>query len=174
MPSRLRRILRLPCTDQASQHAQLYSPDPAASENFTFFSSRQVFCLILLFSSVKLSLRGVYFSLVLVFFLFFRVTSLRHYTQLIHLRAMIKDMEKNEGLHTLSQTERDILYAATDVAGEDGEFVAHDLARHTLARDISHATYHRAFKSLLGKGFMKPARGFKTRNYVLQEVRAQG
>ena len=72
-------------------------------------------------------------------------------------------MEKNEGLHTLSQTERDILYAATDVAGEDGEFVAHDLARHTLARDISHATYHRAFKSLLGKGFMKPARGFKTR-----------
>ena len=78
---------------------------------------------------------------------------------------MIKDMEKNEGLHTLSQTERDILYAATDVAGEDGEFVA---------RDISHATYHRAFKSLLGKGFMKPARGFKTRNYVLQEVRAQG
>ena len=87
---------------------------------------------------------------------------------------MIKYMEKNEGLHTLSQTERDILYAATDVAGEDGEFVAHDLARHTLARDISHATYHRAFKSLLAKGFMKPARGFKTRNYVLQEVQAQG
>ena len=87
---------------------------------------------------------------------------------------MIKDMEKNEGLHTLSQTERDILYAATDVAGEDGELVAHDLARHTLERDISHATYHRAFKSLLGKGFMKPARGFKTRNYVLQEVQAQG
>ena len=87
---------------------------------------------------------------------------------------MIKDMEKNEGLHTLSQTERDILYAATDVAGEDGEFVAHDLARHTLARDISHATYHRAFKSLLGKGFMKPACGFKIGNYVLQEVQAQG
>ncbi|MDA8635020.1 hypothetical protein N9L70_01360 [Rhodobacteraceae bacterium] len=99
---------------------------------------------------------------------------MRHYTQLIHLRAMIKDMEKNEGLHTLSQTERDILYAATDVAGEDGEFAAHDLAGHTLTRDISHATYHRAFKSLLGKWFMKPACGFKIGNYVLQEVQAQG
>ena len=43
---------------------------------------------------------------------------MRHYTQLIHLRAIIKDMEKNEGLHTLSQTERDILFAATDVAGK--------------------------------------------------------
>ena len=71
-----------------------------------------------------------------------RVTSLGHFTQLIHLLSMIKDIEKNEGLHTLPQTERDILYAATDVAGEDGEFVAHDLARYTLARDISHATYH--------------------------------
>jgi len=26
----------------------------------------------------------------------------------------------------------------------------------------------------LGKGFMKPARGFKTRNYVLQEVQEHG
>ena len=99
---------------------------------------------------------------------------MRHYKQLIHLRSMIKDIEKNEGLHTLSQTERDILYAAKDVAGKDEEFVAHDLARHALARDISHATYHRAFKSPLGKGFMKPARSFKTRNYVLQEVQAHG
>ena len=44
---------------------------------------------------------------------------MRHYTQLIHLRAMFKYMEKNEALHRLSQTERDILYAATHVAGED-------------------------------------------------------
>ena len=64
---------------------------------------------------------------------------------------MIKDMEKNEGLHTLSQTERDILYAATDVAGEDGEFVAHDLARHTLARDISHAKVSSCIQIAFGK-----------------------
>ena len=60
-------------------------------------------------------------------------------------------MEKNESLHKLSQIERDISYAATDVAGEDGEFWAHDLACDNLVRDISHAMYHRGFKSLLGK-----------------------
>jgi len=53
LPSLLRRILRLPCADQASQHAQLYSPDPAASEKFSFFSSRQVFCLIFAFFFCK-------------------------------------------------------------------------------------------------------------------------
>ena len=62
---------------------------------------------------------------------------------------MIKDMENNESLHTLSQTERDILYAATDVAGEDGEFVAHDLARHTLARDISVSYTHLTLPTIL-------------------------
>ena len=88
---------------------------------------------------------------------------------LFALRSMLHDMERDFGITDLSPVERDVLLAAHGAACKnDGASISSEEIRNEpLARAIAQATFHRALKSLLAKGLLAKAAGFKARHYVL-------
>jgi hypothetical protein len=69
---------------------------------------------------------------------------------LFELRSMLREMEHEVGLHTLTPVEMDV-------------FLAHD-----LTSGIAQATYHRALRSLLSLGFLEKAEGYKSTHYLVR------
>ena len=85
------------------------------------------------------------------------------------LRYMLREMERDVGLETLSEPEMDVFLAATALAGDEGGVVTSDeIHNHQLASGLAQATYHRALKSLLALGLLENAEGYKTRLYIVR------
>ncbi|NEK25046.1 hypothetical protein GV827_22015 [Sulfitobacter sp. JBTF-M27] len=81
---------------------------------------------------------------------------------------MMRKMEQDVGLGELSNAELDVLLAAHAVTKGLGEAITSEqIRRHDLASDIAPATYHRALRSLLARGLIDKANGYKTSRYVV-------
>ncbi|OSQ42801.1 hypothetical protein MGEO_20290 [Marivita geojedonensis] len=88
---------------------------------------------------------------------------------LYELRSMLRTMEQDVGIEDLSCAELDVLLAAFAVTKMPGDAVTSDRIRHhDLAADIPQATYHRVLKSLLKRGLIDKAPGYKAGRYVVR------
>lgn len=93
------------------------------------------------------------------------------YSALENLRALLRSMERDLGLEDLSAVELDVFLAAQSVASEDDALLTSaQLRNHELVEDIPPATFHRALKSLVQRGYLKKADGSKAKTYVLGMV----
>ena len=88
--------------------------------------------------------------------------------KLAQLKAVILGMEKDFGLADLTEQERRILSAMSEIGSSDDSLVSSKALRNSLyCADLSAPTYHRALKALLDKQYLKPAEGRKTGLYRL-------
>lgn len=72
-------------------------------------------------------------------------------------RRSLADAEDKLGLNDLSHTERDLFYAASELAGICPEFTTGALISHPLATRIPRPTFFRALKALTECGRLVPA-----------------
>ncbi len=75
-------------------------------------------------------------------------------SKLTELRKLMLEMERSMGLGGLTSVERDIYYAATDLAETSGGVKTTNLLEHSLTADVSRPTFFRALKSLVCKGYL--------------------
>lgn len=88
---------------------------------------------------------------------------------LFELRCMLRRMEEDIGLETLTPAELDVFLAAHAITEKLGQVVTSDqIRRHHLASGIAQATYHRALRSLVGSGLLEKAEGYKSRHYLVR------
>jgi hypothetical protein len=88
---------------------------------------------------------------------------------LLALRNMLRDMERDVGLDTLSAVEKDVYLAANAVTFKEGQAVSSEqIRRHALAAELAQATYHRSLRSLLALGLLEKAFGYKAGWYVVR------
>ncbi len=84
-------------------------------------------------------------------------------SRLAELRKLLLEMEHTMGLQDLSSVERDVFYAATDLAAPATPVKSTSLQSHALLSSVSRPTFFRALKSLVGKGYLThchpPVRG---------------
>jgi len=73
-------------------------------------------------------------------------------SRLSALRTLLHQMEAESGLSDLTTHQRDVIYAATDVAGEDRNASLKDIVAHPLVQDIKRPTFFRALKGLVEDG----------------------
>lgn len=90
-------------------------------------------------------------------------------SKLAELRKLLLGMERAMGLQDLSPVERDIYYAATDLATRQTDVRTTGLLTHTLVEDVSRPTFFRALKSLVAKGYLSPS-GSRRRGYYSVNV----
>lgn len=72
--------------------------------------------------------------------------------RLSSLRSLLHQMETESGLSVLSAHQRDVIYAAAEVAGADGQAKLKDISAHPLVADIARPTFFRAVSSLIQDG----------------------
>jgi hypothetical protein len=87
---------------------------------------------------------------------------------LCNLRAISRSMELELGLDGLGQVELDVLLAAqslNDIPG--GVVTSNEMRQHRLVADFPPATFHRALRSLIDRGYLKKAEGAKAKSYVV-------
>jgi len=75
-------------------------------------------------------------------------------SKLTELRKLLMGMERSMGLEDLSTVERDIYYAATDLAENNHGVRTTGLLAHSLMENVSRPTFFRALKSLVNKGYL--------------------
>ena len=75
-------------------------------------------------------------------------------SKLTELRKLMLEMERSMGLQELSSVERDVYYAATDLAAPPEGVKTTSLLQHSLVADVSRPTFFRALKALVGKGYL--------------------
>ncbi len=80
-------------------------------------------------------------------------------SKLTELRKLLLGMERSLGLQELSHTERDIYYAASDIAKTEKQIRTTGLMEHALVAEVSRPTFFRALKSLVEKGYLAPSQG---------------
>ncbi len=77
-------------------------------------------------------------------------------SKLAELRKLMLGMERTLGLQDLSSVERDIYYAAHQMAADANQVQTTGLLEHTLISQVSRPTFFRALKSLVRKGYLSP------------------
>jgi DNA-binding transcriptional ArsR family regulator len=88
--------------------------------------------------------------------------------KLAQLKSVILGMEKDFGLADMTEQERRILSAMSELAEQEDSLVSSKALRNSLyCADLSAPTYHRALKSLLDQGLLRPPEGRKTGIYRL-------
>lgn len=87
---------------------------------------------------------------------------------LCNLRSFLRSMERDLGLDELSSAEKDVFLAAQNI-GKDCETVitSRELRNHPLVSFFPPATYHRALRALVDRGYLRKADGSKTKSYML-------
>lgn len=82
---------------------------------------------------------------------------------------MLRVMEDEVGLSSLTQMEMDVFLAAHALSGAQGDVVTSDEIRnHALTSGITQASYHRALRSLISLGLLEKAAGYKARHYLVR------
>ena len=88
---------------------------------------------------------------------------------LLELRSMLRVMEDEVGLSSLTQVEMDVFLAAHALSKAQGDMVAsEEIRNHTLTLGIPQASYHRALRSLISLGLLEKAEGYKSKHYVVR------
>ncbi|WP_234423523.1 hypothetical protein [Tateyamaria sp. Alg231-49] len=88
---------------------------------------------------------------------------------LLELRSMLRVMEDEVGLSSLTQVEMDVFLAAHALSEVQGDMIAsEEIRNHTLTLGIPQASYHRALRSLISLGLLEKADGYKSRHYVVR------
>ncbi len=91
------------------------------------------------------------------------------YQALCNLRSLLRTMEQDLGLDDLSHTELDIFLAAQSIGGKCGAIITTtELRAHDLVASFPPATYHRALRALVERGYLRKADGAKAKSYVLE------
>ena len=89
---------------------------------------------------------------------------------LCNLRSLLRSMERDLGLEDLSNAELDVFLAAQSYCQDTDTIVtSNQLRTHQLVSDSPPATYHRALRALVERGFLRKADGAKTKSYMLTE-----
>ena len=82
----------------------------------------------------------------------------------VQLKKLLVTMEKDIGLQSFSDAERSVFYAAVDL--DTGEAIHTRVIRsHLLTVDVTQATFYRALKTLVERGFLLHADGTKAGQY---------
>ena len=68
------------------------------------------------------------------------------------LRMLLHQMEAERELTSLTVLQRDVLYAAIEVAGADNHSSLKNIFAHPLVKDIPRPTYYRALQCLISFG----------------------
>ncbi|MEM6889905.1 MAG: hypothetical protein AAF636_17445 [Pseudomonadota bacterium] len=93
------------------------------------------------------------------------------YQMLYDLRSILRSLERDLGLSELSTPERDVFLAAQSLTDRSGRVIfSTDIRHHALVKDVPPATYHRALRVLLERGFLQKAHGAKAKSYVVPEI----
>lgn len=82
---------------------------------------------------------------------------------LAELQIMVTDMERDLGLSDLSQIERKVLLAISDLHAQNGKVATQDILDHKLVESFSRPSLFRALKGLENTGNIKkigPVRGY--------------
>ena len=69
-------------------------------------------------------------------------------TTLIELKKLLNNMEKDFGLNSLSEVERNVLYAIKDLEKENGAAKTGHLLNHEFTANMSRISVFRSIKSL--------------------------
>lgn len=87
---------------------------------------------------------------------------------LCNLRSFLRAMEQDLGLDELTTAEKDVFLAAQNI-GKNSETVitSRELRSHPLVSLFPPATFHRALKALVERGYLRKAEGSKTKSYRL-------
>ncbi len=88
-------------------------------------------------------------------------------SKLAELRKLMLGMERSIGLEELSAVERDVYYAATDLAQQTTGVRTTGLLSHALMQDVSRPTFFRALKSLVTKGYLSQSATSRRGVYVV-------
>jgi len=88
-------------------------------------------------------------------------------SKLAELRKLLLSMERSLGLEELSPAERDIYYAANDLAESAKSVPTTGLMSHDLTSRISRPTFFRALKSLVNKGYLAHSQNTTRGRYVV-------
>ncbi|MBK5945965.1 hypothetical protein CCR83_05735 [Rhodobacter veldkampii DSM 11550] len=84
------------------------------------------------------------------------------------LRALLFGVEVEAGLQKLSAPERDVLYAAMSAhLSRDGFVRSDEIRGNALAEHLTDPTFQRALRSLVEKGYLRKAPGYKRGAYIL-------
>lgn len=88
------------------------------------------------------------------------------YAALAKLRGVMWEMEVDLGLTSLSQNERDVLYAFHALTSVAKECVTSEEARSEQhVEGMAHATFHRCLTKLLALGYIERAPNTKSKLY---------
>jgi hypothetical protein len=88
---------------------------------------------------------------------------------IFELRQILYDLERDIGIEELTQTEKNVLFAASKLTRAPGDIVLSEQIRdHHLMESVPHATFHRAIRHLLQLGILKHAKGTKTKQYTVR------
>jgi|TARA_B110000908_G_scaffold141435_1_gene169083 hypothetical protein len=86
---------------------------------------------------------------------------------ILALKKLMLLMEADLGIGSLSDEEKTLLVAISDVQSPDGSFISSDARHHELTRHMPHASYHRALKALLNHKYIQLHPENKRSHYVL-------
>lgn len=91
----------------------------------------------------------------------------RQLTQLSNLYGLLASMEAQLGLVDLTEDEKKILYALTELSPEGSDVASNSVKAHEYCSDISSPTFYRALKRLTERDFIAVAEGRKAGLYHL-------
>ncbi len=85
-----------------------------------------------------------------------------------NLRSLLRTMERDLGLDHLSTPELDVFLAAQSICEDETSIVtSSQLRNHQLVSVFPPATYHRALRALVERGYLRKADGAKAKSYML-------
>ncbi|MBI1219176.1 MAG: hypothetical protein GC186_11565 [Rhodobacteraceae bacterium] len=94
---------------------------------------------------------------------------------LAQLRALLLDMESELGLIDLTPVEKDVFYAISEVTiGEPPVARSEAIRSHPLTVTIPQATFHRAIRSLVDRGYIQHAPDSRAGLYIIPVATASG
>ena len=87
--------------------------------------------------------------------------------KLAHLKEILFGMERNLGIESLGQVQKDIVYAATILSEARTEIETDDMRRHQLLSGVGRSTFFRALKEVVELGYLQHTEGAQRSRYQL-------
>ena len=87
--------------------------------------------------------------------------------KLAHLKEILFGMERDLGIESLGQVQKDIVYAATILSEASAEIETDDIRKHQLLSGVGRSTFFRALKEVVELGYLKHSEGAQRSRYKL-------
>jgi hypothetical protein len=85
------------------------------------------------------------------------------------LKQLLFGMEKDLGIQNLSETQQNILYAASLLAVDDNPVETEDIRNHQLLGTVARSTFFKALRELVDFGYLRHTSGAQRSQYLLTE-----